>query len=481
MLTLYNTLIRKKEEFTPITEGKVTFYHCGPTVYWTQHIGNLRGTTMADLVVRTLRYIGYDVTHVRNYTDVGHLTSDSDTGEDKMEKGAKREGKTPNEIADTYIARFEKDTKAINLLEPTFSPRATSCIEEMKEMVSELLTNGHAYETDLAVYFDTTTFPDYTKLSRQKSENQEAGAGKADVSDPRKRHSSDFALWFFRTGVHRNALQYWPSPFHSSLVSDGIGFPGWHIECSAMARKFLGKTIDIHMGGIEHIPVHHTNEIAQSECANGTPFAHYWLHNGHLWVDGKKMAKSEGASYVLDDIINKGFDPLALRYFFLTAQYRSMQNFTWEALEASAKAFNDLRGLMANWKQEKERTQLSEEKIEKIDGYRRMFTGALDNDINVPGALAVVWEVAKSNVPSPDKYDLLIDFDQVLGLRLDEEHIKQNEQLGIPEAIQALVNKRDAFRREKKFTEADTIRKEIEEQGYILKDTSSGTVVRFSS
>jgi len=482
MIQLYNTLTRKKEEFKPIQEGHVLFYHCGPTVYWTQHIGNLRGMTMGDLVVRTFRYFGYDVRHVRNYTDVGHMTGDTigdaDTGEDRMEKGAKREGLSPQQIADKYIAIFERDTKVLNLLEPTVKPRATEYIEEMIAMVTTLLDKGFAYTTDLAIYFDVSKFSTYTELSHQNMDMLTKGAGKAEVSDPQKKNPADFAIWFFRAGTHAHALQYWDSPFVSPLVKNGQGFPGWHMECSAMCRALLGETIDIHFGGIEHIPLHHTNEIAQSEATNGVTFVHYWLHNAHLLVDNKKMAKSEGTSYALSDIIKKGYDPLALRYFFLTAQYRSQQNFTWDALSGAQKAFHDLRTMMAGWRKEENRTVLSDEKLQKIDAFRAKFHAALENDLNIPGALAVVWEIAKSNIPSSDKYDVIREFDEVLGLELGSYELRVTSEQKIPKEIEELVEKRNALRKEKKFDEADTVRKELEEKGYVVEDTSGGSSIK---
>ncbi|MDD4611282.1 MAG: class I tRNA ligase family protein, partial [Patescibacteria group bacterium] len=239
-IILYNTLTREKEEFKPIKKGKVGFYHCGPTVYWTQHIGNMRGMTCADVIVRTLKYSGYDVTHIRNYTDVGHLTSDEDEGEDKMEKGAKREGLSPDDIARKYIKIFEQDTAALNILEPNIKARATEHVPEMIKMAESLISKGYAYATDLAIYFDVNKFKDYGNLSGQRVEDKEAGAGKGEVSDPQKRNPEDFAVWFFRAGAHKNALQFWPSPFQSPLVENGNGFPGWHIECSAMSKKYLG-------------------------------------------------------------------------------------------------------------------------------------------------------------------------------------------------------------------------------------------------
>jgi len=470
-MKLYNTLTRKKEEFVPLTEGKVLFYHCGPTVYWTQHIGNLRGMTMGDLVVRTLKYFGYEVSHVRNYTDVGHMSSDADTGEDKMEKGVKREGLSPNEIAEKYILQFEHDVTAINLLEPTHKPRATAFITEMIAMVKNILDKGYAYQTDIAVYFDTAKFPSYYALSRQKKEDQREGEGKGDVIDPGKKNPADFALWFFKVGVHKNALQTWASPFGSQLVKNGEGFPGWHIECSSMSKALLGPTLDIHMGGIEHIPVHHTNEIAQSEVANGVKFVNYWLHNGHLWVDGKKMAKSEGTGYALQEIVDKGFDPLALRYFFLGAQYRSMQNFTWEALHAAATAYETLQKNVSSWKKTGGKQKISEAGAL----FQTKFDETVADDFNVPGALGVVWEVVKSDLPDGEKYTLIMKFDEILGLRLKEVSIQKVE--NIPSNILELVEKRKRLRSEKLFAESDEVRKQIEDLGYVLEDSSEGTTV----
>ena len=342
MLAFYNTLHRKKQEFHPLHGKKVTLYQCGPTVYWTQHIGNMRAVVVADLFVRTLEYLGYTVHFVRNYTDVGHLTSDSDTGEDKMEKGAKRENTTPQQIADKYIGIFERDAGLLNAKNPTLQCRATEYIDQMIDLTQKLLDTHHAYVTDLAVYFDTTTFPKYYALSQQKEDALIAGAGKGTVEDAHKKNPSDFALWFFKAGTHAHALQFWPSPFHSQYVEHGEGFPGWHIECSAMSMKNLGETIDIHMGGVEHIPVHHTNEIAQSESVTGKPFVHYWLHYEHLLVNGEKMSKSLGTGYTIEELLQKKYHPLALRYFFLQAHYRTRQNFTFEALQSSTNALNSI-------------------------------------------------------------------------------------------------------------------------------------------
>ncbi len=293
-LYLHNTLSRKKELFKPIQSGKVLFYQCGPTVYWTQHIGNIRAMVMADFIQRTFKYIGYDVKFVRNYTDVGHLTGDNignaDIGEDRMEKAVKREGRSADEIAQHYIKIFEQDVKELNILEPFAKPRATEYIKEIIDMVQILIDKGFAYPTDLAVYFDISKVKDYTKLSGQDLEKNISGKGRADIEDPQKKNPADFSLWFFRAGTHENAVQFWPSPFTSKLVKNGEGFPGWHMECSAMIKTLLGETIDLHMGGVEHIPVHHTNEIAQSESANNVPLANFWLHNEWLLADGGKMS-----------------------------------------------------------------------------------------------------------------------------------------------------------------------------------------------
>ncbi len=475
-MRLYNTLTRKTEEFKPIKEKEVKLYHCGPTVYWTQHIGNLRGMFCADLTVRTFRYLEYKVKHVRNYTDVGHLTSDTDVGEDKMEKGARREGLKPTEIAEKYIRIFETDTQELNILEPTVKPRATEHIQDMIEMTKTLIDKNYAYTTDLAVYFDISKVKDYTKLSGQILEKNIQSAGKSKISDSQKKHPNDFALWFFKTGTHKNAIQYWPSPFSSPLVENGQGFPGWHIECSAMSKKYLGNTLDIHMGGIEHIPVHHTNEIAQSESANGVGFANYWLHNEHLLVDNKKMAKSEGTSHSLLEIKEKGFNPLSLRYLFLTAHYRSKLNFTWKSLEASQNALNKLYDFIALPDTAiAEKSQLNS-KIELQNetqitaGYEKQFLEALENNLDTPRTLAIIWEMIKSKDLNYDnKKTTLLKFDKVLGLNLDKV---KKEKIEISDDIKKLIKQREEARKNKDWKEADRLRDEIKKNGLAVKDKS---------
>ncbi len=490
MLKLYNTLTKKIEEFIPQNPDVVTIYCCGPTVYDYAHIGNFRTYTMSDVLVRTLRYLGYTVKYVMNVTDVGHLVSDSDTGEDKMEKGARREGKTAWDIAKFYTQAFLSDSKKLNLLEPDVRPKPTEHIKEQIEMVEKLLKKDFAYKIDDGIYFDTSKFSSYGQLTGQPLKDLKEGARVE--PNPQKRNPTDFALWKFSpTNVKRD--MEWDSPW-------GVGFPGWHIECSAMSMKYLGDQIDIHTGGVDLIPIHHTNEIAQSEAATGThPFVHYWVHGQFMVVDGEKMAKSKGNFYRLSDILEKampgtrlparqgrqGYDPLALRYFYLTAHYRSFQNFTWKALSAAQSSLLGLRAQISQLNNEgSKRTVLSEENLKKIDEYRKKFDEAISNDLNMPQALAVVWEVIKSNIPSPDKYDLLLDFDEVLGLglnlesgtRLPARQVWNLEE--IPNEIKQLVAEREKFRQEKKFSEADNVRKQIEDKGYLVEDTDQGSKVR---
>ncbi len=452
-ITLFNTLSKKKEVFQPISIGKVKIYQCGPTVYWTQHIGNMRAMVIADVLVRTFKYLNYEVKFARNYTDVGHLTSDGDEGVDKMEKGSQREGKTPNQIAQKYIDIFEEDVAELNTISPNFKPRATEYIPEMIGMVETLLEKGFAYTTPLAVYFDISKAKDYTRLSGQILENNIEDAGKGTISDSNKKSPEDFSLWFFKAGTHENALQTWPNPF-----SEKEGFPGWHLECSAMIKKLLGETIDIHIGGIEHISVHHTNEIAQSESANNKSLAHFWMHNEHLLVDGKKMSKSEGTTYSLADIKEKGFNARDLRYLFLNAHYKSKQNFTLEALEGAQTA---LRKLNDNVGVE----------IGSVDeSYREQFSEFMTDDLNTPRALAIAWEVAKDTTLSPaNKTATLLDFDRVFGLGLAP---KQKET--IPIEITALANLREEARKNMDWLKSDEIRTKVKSLGWDISDTPEG-------
>jgi cysteinyl-tRNA synthetase len=356
----------------------------------------------------------------------------------------------------------------LNVLRPTVICKATDHIPEQIALVGRLVDKGYAYDTPEAVYFDVSKFAKYESLfGNQQLQEKQIAVRKNVQTGEHKNNAADFTLWFKRVGRFTDHVMHWESPW-------GDGFPGWHIECSAMSMKYLGETFDINTGGIDHIPVHHPNEIAQSEAATGKPFVHYWVHYAFLMVDGKKMSKSLGNFYTVEDIVKKGFDPLALRYFYFTAHYRKTQNFTWDGLTAAQNSLNELRKQLIQMRRSK-RNSLTTEKLEKVDGYRKRFDEALADDVNTPQALAIVWEVVKSNIPDPDKYDLLIDFDEVLGLKLNEVGNAPVEE--IPAEIQALAKKREQLRAEKKFTDADTIRKQIESKGYILEDTSTGALI----
>ena len=455
MLNLYNTAAKKIEKFVPRNPKLVTLYCCGPTVYDYATIGNFRTYLMTDILVRTLRRFGYTVKFVMNITDVGHLVSDADTGEDKMEKGAHREGKTAWDIAKFYTEAFLSDSKKLNLLDPDVRPKPTEHIAEQIDMVKMLLDKGFAYQIDDGIYYDTSKFPTYGALTGQNLDELKAGARVE--HNPQKRNPTDFALWKCSPKDKKRDME-WKSPW-------GMGFPGWHIECSAMSKKHLGEQIDIHTGGADLIPVHHTNEIAQSEAASGkSPFVLFWVHGQFLLVDGAKMAKSKGNFYRLSDIEAKKYDPLALRYFYLSAHYQTFLNLT-----AASNSLKELTSQMRNFRTGG-RNLLSAEKLEKVDAYRKQFDAAIADNLNTPKALAVVWEVVKSNIPAPDKYDLIIDFDEVLGLKLNE--IQEEKSFDLPPEIQTLKKQRDEFRSQKKFAEADEIRKIIESKGYNVIDTA---------
>ncbi len=491
MLKLYNTLTKKVEPFVPRDPTLVTLYCCGPTVYDYATIGNFRTYMMTDILVRTLRNLGYTVKFVMNITDVGHLVSDADTGEDKMEKGAKREGKTAWDVSKFYTEIFLSDSKKLNLTEPDVRPKPTEHIAEQIAMVTTLLAKGFAYQIDDGVYFDTSKFPTYGALTGQSLDALRVGARVE--PNPQKHNPTDFALWKFSPNPSADGKKRdmeWDSPW-------GVGFPGWHIECSAMSRKHLGEQIDIHTGGADLIPVHHTNEIAQSEAASGkSPFVRYWVHGQFLLVDGEKMAKSKGNFYRLSDIEGRGFDPLALRYLYMTAQYQTFLNFTWEGMQSAQNSLMELRNQMGRLK-ESSRSVLSSEKLEKIDIYKNKFDAALWDNLNTPQALAVVWEVVKSNIPAPDKYDLLMNFDEVLGLKLSESSEEISEKIILPASnvtVSSLVpsnmisaatisrlDNRELARQKKDYQESDKLRLDIEvTDRIIVEDTPMGTVIKKS-
>lgn len=461
---LTNSLTAEKEKFTPINPPNVGVYTCGPTVYDTPTIGNLRTFTTSDLLVRILKYNGYEVKYVMNLTDVGHLTGDADSGEDKVEKAAKEEGKTAWDIAEENIEDFKEEMQSINLITPDIMPRATEHVKEQIELVKKLEEGGFVYKTSDGIYFDTEKFEGKTgKSYGELSTLDDIKEGARVEKNVEKKNARDFALWKFSDKPGERHME-WESPW-------GLGFPGWHVECSAMSMKYLGETFDIHVGGEDLRQTHHPNEIAQSEGATGKKFVNYWIHGTFLKVDGKKMSKSMGNFYTLENIREKGYDPLALRYLYLTAGYRDTLNFTWDALSSAQNALDRAREQLRSFRGSG-RTTLSQEKRQKVDRFTKEFRLAINDDINTPRALAVFWEAMKSNIPSEDKYDLAISFDEIFGLRLSEAAAKE---LKVPEKVKKLVKKRTKLRQQGEFDEADNVRKKIEEEGYFVRDTDEGS------
>ena len=456
-LKLYNTKTRSIEPFTPLNPELVTMYACGPTVYDYTHIGHMRKYIGDDILRRTLTLLGYEVKHVMNITDVGHLTGEAtDSGEDKLEKGAKKEGKTVWDIAAFYTDYFHSTMKTVNVLPPTIECKATDHVPEMIALVEKLMEKGFAYETTHAIYFDVSKDADYGALSGQKLADKQVAVRDDVVTDPDKRHPADFALWFKRVGHFADHTMYWPSTW-------GDGFPGWHIECSAMSMKYLGETIDIHTGGIDHIPVHHENEIAQSECATGHDFVRYWVHHDFLNVDGVKMSKSLQNFYNIDDIRARNIDPLAVRLMFMQSSYRKPLNFTWESFEVAATQLKKLQKFAAS---RAEGGIMNEEYISK-------FKDALSDDLNTARALALLWELmSDTTISDADKWATLSVFDTVLGLNLASVPAFQ-----ISPEVQTIINARDRARADKDFATSDTLRTELEALGYTVSDTPEGTKV----
>jgi cysteinyl-tRNA synthetase len=460
----------------PQNPHHVGLYACGLTVYDYTHLGHLRKYTMDDVLIRTLRQTGYQVKFVQNITDVGHLSSDADTGEDKLEKGAKKYGKSVWDIAREFELYFFRSMDLMGNVRPDISCRATEHIQQQLEMVITLEKKGFAYviEGD-GVYFDTSKVSDYGTLARLNLADLQEGARLEKVVG--KRNPTDFALWKFeRPGENRAMV--WESPWSKR------SFPGWHIECSAMAIEYLGDQFDVHTGGIDHIPVHHTNEIAQAEAATGKqPFVKYWVHHNFLRIDGEKMSKSLGNFFTIDDVLEKGFDPKALRLLFLTTHYRSEMNFTWESLTGIQKSWEKLVGLVQTFKQNTQRTMLSPEKLTKLDEYRTRFFDFMEDDLKTPEAVAVMWEVTKSNIPSEDKYDLLMEFDQVFGLGLATAEVssagqaQEIEAAQLPENVQKLLQDRQTARQEKDWARSDALRTQLNDLGYEVKDVADGQKV----
>lgn len=464
-LFLTNSLTRKKEKFEPINPPKVGMYTCGFTVYDYAHIGSGRKYTYDDILRRVLQFNGYDVVHVQNVTDVGHLVSDDDEGEDKLEKGARKFGKDPWEVANFFTDDFYVSMDKLNILRPNIICRATENIPEQIELIKKLIEKGVAYDTPEAVYFDISKFPNYGNMFGQRLADKKKLSREDLIEGEHKNNPFDFVLWVKRVGVHENHIMHWNSPW-------GDGFPGWHIECSAMSMKYLGEQFDIHTGGEDHIPIHHPNEVAQSEAATErSPFVRYWVHYAFLQVDGKKMSKSLGNMFTIHDVEEKGYDPMSLRYLYLTSHYKDPLNFTWKSLSGSQSALKNLRKQVYAAKTQTDRTALSVEKDKKREEYSKLFLEALNDDLNTAKALAVLWEVMKSNIPSEDKYDFALLADEVLGLNLGS-YIPEN--IEVPKEVEKLLDERNRLRSEGQYEEADNVRNKIAEAGFLIEDTKDG-------
>jgi len=455
-IRLYNTLTRKKEEFKPLIGNEIRMYSCGPTVYNFAHIGNFRAYIFMDNLRRMLKYNGYTLRHVMNITDVGHLESDADEGEDKMQKAARRENKDPYEIAEYYTSIFMRDMERLCIDKPEIIAKATEHIGDMEEFVKELVENGYVYETSKGLYFDISKLDIYPVLSNRNIDEQIAGA-RVDV-DNEKRNPYDFAVWIKAPKEH---IMKWESRW-------GKAYPGWHLECSAMGRKYLGEQFDIHTGGIDHIPTHHENEIAQSKGVSGKIPAKTWMHCEFLQVDGGKMSKSLGNTYTLDVLKDKGIEPLAYKIFCYTSHYRNKINFTFDGAEAAQKSLKRLReGYLKHTEGNEE---ISEDDIEKL---KIRFLEAINDDLNMPVAMSIVWEIIRYNKKSKKFANLLLKFDEVLGLDLKNIKLEKNQEK-LPEKIIELINSRKEARQNKDWALSDKLRDEINSLGYTVKDTKDG-------
>lgn len=454
---LFDTYTRKKRLFIPLEANKVRMYTCGPTVYDYPHIGNLRAYVFADTLKRVLEFNSYEVLQVMNITDVGHLTSDADTGEDKVEFQARRLSRSAWEIAEFYTKIFKQNLEFLNIQPPNIWSKATEHIAEQIALIKRLENLGYTYRTSDGIYFDTSKLPSYGKLAKIDIKRIRPGA-RVEIS-PEKRNPTDFALWKFSPKDRKRQME-WESPW-------GIGFPGWHTECCAMAMKYLGETIDIHTGGIDHIPIHHPNEIAQAEGATGKQFARYWLHVAFLTIEGERMGKSEKNFVTLQDVIEHGYNPLAIRYLMLTARYRSNLNFTWNSLRGAQEALFTLWERVGEWPES--RVNPDRELIEE-------FRKRVNNDLNTPQALALLWEIVNTRIPEDVKRATLLEFDKILGLKLKE--VKGRILTILPSEIKNLVEERERLRKMKKWEEADKIRSELHSRGYIIEDTTEGPRVK---
>ncbi len=443
-IKLYNTMTRSVEDFRPIRDNQVKLYVCGPTVYNFAHVGNLRAYLFDDLLRRVLKFAGYEVQEGMNITDVGHLVGDGDEGEDKLELGAKRENTDPLTIARKYEDRFFQDMEKLNIERPEEVVRATDAIEEQLEIIKILEEKGFTYSDEFAIYFDTSKLSDYGKLTGQKLEDKKVGVREEVVVDQNKKNPQDFVLWFFLAGRYKDHILQWPSPW-------GKGFPGWHIECSAISRKILGQSFDIHAGGVDHIGTHHTNEIAQSEAAFETPLANYWMHNEFLNIDSTKMSKSLGNVYTLTEIEEKGFDPIDFRYFVMSGHYRSKLNFTWQALEGARSTLRKIRALKGKSSNVENRTNV-------IDIVKDM----LYNDLDTPKALARLHEA--------NDFELWKYFEPVFAFDIERDDLISDE-------VKELVKKREEARSVKNWQLADELRGKIEKMGYQVEDAQDGVKI----
>jgi len=456
-LSLFDTYDRKIREFKPLKDKEVGMYACGPTVYDYAHIGNLRTYIFVDILRRVLEFNGYSVKHVMNITDVGHLTSDADTGEDRMEKGSKRTGKSAWEIADIYTEEFKKDLLHLNIRHPHIWCRATDHIQDQINFVKTIEEKGYTYRTADGIYFDTSQMADYGHIARLNIDGLKAGA-RVGISE--KRNVTDFALWKF-SPMNETRQMEWDSPW-------GVGFPGWHIECSAMSARYLGPFFDIHCGGEDHIMVHHPNEIAQTQVCYGTRLANFWMHGYFLQIDESRMGKSVGNFIRLQTLRDRGYDPIVWRFFCMSAHYRSKLNFTWENMDGSAVALNRLRKTVYEYGE----AGLADET------YLRQFTEAVNNDLNMPQALAITWDLIRSPLNPSSKKATVMAFDGILGLGLAEW--KPERQI-IPPDILEMVEQRNLARKEKRWKDADQLRDSIHQAGYELEDAPDGTRVKITN
>ena len=463
-LYFYNTLTRKVEQFIPNQEGKVSMYTCGPTVYHFAHIGNLRSYIMEDLLEKTLRYIGYDVKRVMNITDVGHLSSDADTGEDKMLIGAKREHKSLMDLAKFYTDAFMSDCGKLNIKTPEVVEPATNCISEFIQMVEKLLKDGYAYESGGNIYFDTSKLEEYHIFSNQTERELLVGVRDDVQEDGNKRNKSDFVLWFTKSKFDDQELK-WDSPW-------GVGYPGWHIECSCISIKHLGEYMDIHCGGVDNIFPHHTNEIAQSEAYLGHKWCNYWFHVHHLNDKAGKISKSKGAVLTIPLLESKGYDPLVYRWFCLQSHYRKPLEFSFEVLDQMKAAYDKLVKRIGSLSREGDIDQ------ERFAFFRKQFEDALCDDLNSSMAITVLYDVLKSEITDAAKYALIKDFDQVLSLNLTSAYAAKEEESAVDEELEAYIlsriEERKAAKKQKDYAKADAIRQELLEQGIVLEDTREG-------